>query len=133
MIENNILAISNEMFKNKADWTKVTKDQKEQFFFIFNRYFSKMYPTKAQQLNNKLIDKSTGMDLWFEFMKTKPYPQWFWGKKSSDSKSKEEFSDKEIDLLSKSFDLKNEEIDFLIKHHKDEIIEELKYLKSLNK
>ena len=39
MIENNILALSNAMFRNKT-WGDVKDEQKEQFFFIFNRYFS---------------------------------------------------------------------------------------------
>ena len=33
------IAISNVMFRNKEDWSKVSDDQKDQFFFIFNRYF----------------------------------------------------------------------------------------------
>jgi len=103
MIENNILAISNAMFKNKNDWGKVTEEQKKQFFFIFNRYFSKKYLDLAQSLNHKETDNSVAMDLWYEFMKNKPYPQWFWSK-SPKSDSKEEISDKDISELQKKLE-----------------------------
>ena len=132
MIENNILAISNVMFRNKEDWSKVSDDQKDQFFFIFNRYFSKKYPIESQLLNSKSIDKTIGMDLWFHFMKSKPYPKWFWSK-STEKSEKEEFNEKELLMLRQYLDIKSEELDFLIKHHKDEIIEELEYLKKSNK
>ena len=132
MIDNNILAISNVMFRDKKDWCKLTNDQKDQFFFIFNRYFSKKYPMEAQLLNNKDIDKSLGMDLWFEFMKNQPYPKWFWSK-PKEEKSKGDISQQEIKRLLNHLQIKSEELDFLIKHHKDEIIEELEYLKKLDK
>lgn len=132
MIENNILAISNVMFRNKEDWSKVSDDQKDQFFFIFNRYFSKKYPMESQLLNSKSIDKTIGMDLWFNFMKSKPYPKWFWSK-SKEEKSKSDISAQEIKRLLIHLQIKSEELDFLIKHHKDEIIEELEYLKKIDK
>ena len=132
MIDNNILAISNAMFKDKKNWSKVTDEQKEQFFFIFNRYFSKRYPKESQLLNGKEINKSDCMDLWFEFIKNKPYPQWFWSK-STEKSEKGEFSEKELMMLRQYLDIKSEELDFLIKHNREEIIEELEYLKKSNK
>lgn len=132
MIENNLLAISNVIFKNKKDWSKVTKDQKEQFFFIFNRLFAKKYPNLSILLNEKIIDKEAAMDLWFEFMKNEPYPQWFWSKPKLKT-SNDSISDKDYELLIKHTGLKNDELNFLIKHHNQEIIEELNYLKKLTK
>ena len=132
MIENNILAISNVMFRNKEDWSKVSDDQKDQFFFIFNRYFSKRYPIESQLLNSKSIDKTIGMDLWFNFMKSKPYPKWFWSK-PKEEKIKGDISEKEFKRLLSHLQIKSEELDFLIKHHKDEVIEELEYLKKIDK
>ena len=43
MIDNNILAISNVMFRDKKDWSKVTDEQKEQFFFIFNNSINSIF------------------------------------------------------------------------------------------
>ena len=132
MIANNLLAISNVIFKNKKDWSKVTKEQKDQFFFIFNRLFAKKHPNLSLLLNDKMVDKELSMDLWFEFMKNKPYPQWFWSKPDL-KKSDDCISDKDYELLMKHFDIKNDELNFLIKHHNQEIIEELNYLKKLTK
>ena len=132
MIENNILAISNVIFKNKSLWKDVTTEQKEQFFFIFNRFFSKKYPHQSLLLNNKNTNKEVGMDIWFEFMKNKPYPQWFWSKPNL-KKTNGDINDKDYDLLLKHIDIKSDELNFLIKHHKNELIEELDYLKKLSK
>lgn len=131
MIENNILAITNAMFKNKSEWQKVSDDQKGQFFFIINRYFAKKYFVLAEKLNNLNQNKSTAMDLWFHFMSDKPYPQWFWTK--SKKKSEIDYSDNDFYDLRKKYDLKTQEFEFLIKHHKEEIIEELEYLKKTKK
>ena len=132
MIENNLLAISNVVFKNKKDWSKVTTDQKEQFFFIFNRLFAKKYSDLSFLLNDKLVDKESSMDLWFEFVRNQPYPQWFWSKPQL-KKTEDEISEKDCELLMKHLDIKFDELYFLIKHHNKELIEELNYLKKLTK
>jgi hypothetical protein len=132
MIENNILAISNKMFKDKKDWVKVTDSQKEQFFFIFNRYFSKKHSDKSFLLNDKSVNKTVGMDLWYEYFKNKPYPQWFWSK-SPKKQNDEDLTDKDFNNLREHLDVGEQELNFLLKHHHDEIIEELQYLKKLTK
>jgi two-component system phosphate regulon sensor histidine kinase PhoR len=53
------------------------------------------------------MNKEVGTDLWYEYMKTKPYPQWFWSKAKEDS-SKKEFTDKELFELQKKLDLKKD-------------------------
>jgi len=130
IIENNLLEISKCMFQNKNNWKFVTNEQKEQFFFIFNRFFSKRYPEYSQLLNDKLINKSVGMDLWFEFFKSQPYPQWFWSKSSKtdkiDSNEKFEFEIKRI------FNLKDQEFEFLNKNFPEEIQTEIDNLKIQN-
>jgi hypothetical protein len=132
MIENNILSVSNAMFKNKNDWNEVRKDQKEQFFFIFNRFFSKKFLDLSFLLNDKKMNKEVGTDLWYEYMKTKPYPQWFWSKSSVKSDHLG-ISESNLKMLKKHLDIKDDELEFLIKHHNQEIIEELEYLKKLDK
>lgn len=132
VIDNNILAISKCMFQNRKDWIHVTDEQKKQFFFIFNRYFSKKYPKESQMLNLKEMDGVVGMDIWFHFMEGKPYPNWFWSK-SEKAKQDSLLNEKEINLLMSRFNLKFEELDLLILYHLDEVKEELKYLKELEK
>lgn len=130
-IDNNFLAISKCMFQDRNKWIYVTDDQKSEFFFIFNRYFSKKYPEFSQKLNNKNQDKVIGMDLWFHFMKDKPYPKWFWSKSTKSEKNN--ISDNDIDLICKKFNIKIDEIDFLLKFYEKEVKDELKYIKESNK
>jgi hypothetical protein len=129
IIENNILEISKALFKDKDKWKYVTDEQKEQFFFIFNRFFSKKHPQMSQLLNDKSINKIVGLDLWFNYFLDKPYPQWFWSKSP---KSNSEGEVEEIYKLKQIFDLKDSEFDFLIKNFSDEIQEELDYIKKQN-
>jgi len=128
-IEDSLLAISDAMFRNRQKWAFVKEDQKIKYFFIFNRYFSKEYPTKAYLLNMKNIDKATSMDLWYHYMSGKDYPFWFWSK-SPKIKNKE-FDDKDYKLLLEKLSLnKNEDLDYLIINYPDLIKEELKFYKN---
>lgn len=129
-IENNLIGIFNAMCKNTNTWKYVTSKQKEEFFFIFNRYFSKKYPDKAQLLNTKSIDKVMAMELWYHFIKDEPYPRWFWSK--GEKSEKAEIAPKDYKSLLRLLLIKNEDLDYLIKNHSDFIKEELKYLKKLN-
>jgi hypothetical protein len=122
-----ITEVFNAMFTRK-EWVKITDEEKSEYFFIFNRYFSKKYPYLAQLLNDKTTDKVAGMDLWFHFMEGKPYPKWFWTK-SEKSKDTKDFTEKEINSLLNKFDIKQEELDLLIEYHLDDVKEELKYIK----
>ena len=131
-----IIDVANAIFKFKNDWIytndkkKVNDEDKEKFFFIFNRYFSKKYPQKAQLLNLKTIDKATAMDLWFHFMKTQPYPDWFWSKSP---KQEKDMPEKEYKQLLRHFSIKESDLDYLIDRCPDFIKEEQAYLKKLEK
>lgn len=123
-----LIDVANAMFKNKKDWVNIIDEDKEKFFFIFNRYFSKMYPEKSQLLNLKNIDKVSSMDLWYYFMLNKPYPGWFWSKST---KEKPVIPDKDFKLLIRKLKLKDIDVEYLIENHLDFIKEELKYFKEL--
>lgn len=125
-----LIDVANAMFKNKRDWVNITDEDKEKFFFIFNRYFSKMYPEKSQLLNLKNINKVSSMDLWYYFMLKKPYPKWFWSKST---KEKPIIPDKDFKLLMRKLNLKDLDVEYLIENHFDFIKEELKYFKDLEK
>ena len=86
-MKKNLLQISNIMFKDRSKWSEVTDEEKGDFLFIFNRFFSKRYPEFSQLLNISGTNPVVGMDLWFNFMKDKPYPQWFWSKSAQNEKS----------------------------------------------
>ena len=123
--------VGNAMFYKKGDWVNVPDEEKESCFFIFNRYFAKKYPEKAQLLNLKTINKVTAMNLWYQFMLDKPYPNWFWSK--SDKTEKSVISDKDYKLLLQKLKIKNLDLDYLIMKHFEFIKEELKYYKSIEK
>ena len=128
-IEDNLLAITNSIFRNKTDWQYVTDDQKEKWFFIINRNFSKKYPEKAQLSNLKTIDKVSSLNLWYYFMLDKPYPNWFWSKAESSEKSK--ISDKDFKFLLQKLKIKDIDLEFLIERNFDFIKEELNYYKKI--
>lgn len=127
----NLKLISDAMFTNKVNWIDVPDDEKESCFFIINRMFSKKYPEKAQLLNIKSIDKISSMDLWYYFMKDKPYPAWFWSK--SDKVEKSVLSESERKILRYKLNIKESDLDYLIENHFDFIKEELTYYKKLEK
>ncbi len=131
MIEDNILSVSKAMFQNRDDWKLVTSDMKNKYFFIFNRYLSKKFPIEAQLINDKLIDKSIGLNLWYHFMYDKPYPKWFWSKSK---KTEDKFSDKEFVLLMDKLNLnKKEDLEYLINYFSEIIEDELKFYKNQTK
>jgi len=131
IIDDNLLAITNVMFKNKSDWQWVTDEQKETYFFIINRMMSKIYYEKAQLLNTKNIDKVSSMNLWYNFFLDKPYPKWFWSKDKSSKK--ELITQKDFKLLLHKLKIKDKDLKYLIDKHFDFIKDELKYFKSLEK
>jgi len=118
-----------------GDWNSLEDIHKVECFFIFNRYFTKMYPEKAQLLNDKEIDKVVAMDLWRLFIKSEKYPKNFWSK-TSDVKiklEKGEYTEKDIQLIINKLDIKIDEFNLLYNNHKDILDEELKYYKNLEK
>ena len=40
-----LIDVANAMFRDKKNWNKIKDEDKDKFFFIFNRFFSKKYPT----------------------------------------------------------------------------------------
>lgn len=126
-----LIEVANAMFKNKKDWDKILDEDKEKFFFIFNRYFSKKYPDKSKLLNDKLINKISAMDTWFLFMLDKPYPKWFWSK--SDKKSKADISESEINFLLEEYSIKPSDLELLMNYYPDIVKEEIKYYRDVRK
>jgi hypothetical protein len=126
-----LIDVAKAIFTNKNNWKNISDEDKERFFFIFNRYFSKKYPEKSQLLNLKVIDKVSALDLWYHFMLNKPYPNWFWSKSEKGVKS--DISEKEYKLLLLNLKIKDIDLDYLIEHHIEFIKEELKYYKDLDK
>lgn len=128
----NLLEVTNIMFKDRKDWNKVTDDEKSAYFFIINRYFSKKYSYLAQTLNLKETDKTIGMDLIFHFMINQPYPKWLWSK-SEKKVEKNSISEKDELKLLERWNIKNEELELLVRYYPEEIKEELDYINQSEK
>lgn len=122
--------VAGAMFTNRRDWPKIPDHEKESCFFVMNRMFSKAWPEKAQLLNLKTTDKASAMDIWFHFMKGRPYPSWFWSKAP---KAADEMPEKDFRLLAKKLDVKDCDLEYLIEKHPDFVKEELKFFKSQEK
>jgi hypothetical protein len=130
-IDDNLLAVTNCMFRDRENWKWVSEEQKIKFFFIVNRLLSKKYHELSQLLNLKNINQVVGMDLIFEFMKNKPYPKWFWTKPEKQTDAS--ISESDFGLLREKWGITNEEVNFLYKFHREELEEEIEYFKKLNK
>jgi hypothetical protein len=124
--------VANAMFYKKNEWINIPEKEKEECFFIFNRYFSKKYPEKAQLLNLKSINKVVSMDTWYYFMLDKPYPKWFWSK-SEEVKEKPKITDKDFQLLVNKLGIKPGDVEYLINNFPEFIKDELNYYKKLEK
>jgi hypothetical protein len=127
----NLKEVADAMFYKRNLWDKISDEDKETNFFIFNRYFSKKYPSRSYRFNSKNIDKVSSMNIWFYFMKNKPYPKWFWSK--SPKKEKDLVSKADFNLLYRKMRLKESDIRYLIEYHYDFIKEELKHWKAIEK
>lgn len=125
----NLKLVADAMFYKKNEWLNIPDDEKESCFFVINRFMSKKYSDKSQLLNLKNIDKVSSMNIWFNFMKDKPYPRWFWSK--SDSLYKPKVSKKDIDLLVERLSVKEIDIIYLIENHFEFIKDEIKYWNSI--
>jgi len=135
-VEDHLLAVFNAMTRNKEDWQYVTDEQKEKYWFIINRNLSKIYIDNSFKLNLKSLDKSTILDIWFNFLKDKPYNNYskkFWSKSENKTKPKDDITNNDITLLSNKLNLSSNDIIFIHKHYKDELMDELKYLKNIQK
>lgn len=121
--------------RSDSDWDRLDDIHKAECFFIFNRYFTKLYPSQCLLLNGKEIDKVDAMNLWRLFIKTKQYPSNFWSKYSGSKivLNKGEYTEKDIQLIIHKLDIKIDEFNLLYNNHKDILDEELKYYKNLEK
>lgn len=124
--------VGRAMFNNKGLWVDITKEEKEEAFFIFNRYLSKKYPFLAEKLNTKSSDKEICMDIWFRFLYDKPFPQDFWSKVDG-KKEKTFYTENDIHRLMKNNNLDKTDVYYLIEHNEELIKEELKYYKQIDK
>ena len=129
------ISLGNIIFKNKDKYKFITDNDKEKNFFILNRKFAYKDIKKAQFFNNKNLDRSSSLDIWFAiFGNTTNIPDWYWKTKAKKSiKIKPKFKKDEIDDLMERYNINERDIDFLILYYEGELKKTIKRLKKFQK
>lgn len=134
-MQHDIRHIGDYIFRDKDKYKNLSHEDKEKFFFIMNRKFARQYPKQAQFFNNKIMDKSGALDIWYNFFikkKINNIPQWYWFKITT-KKEKSIIKKEEEEFFLEYFDLKKRDLDFIIKFYPDELKSEIKKFKKFNK
>lgn len=130
MSKEDLSSVIKKIFIDRSEYKNISIKDKENFFFIINRYITKKYPNVSVSLNMKNINKSIALDLLFLKVNTDyNYHKWIWDKKKVKS-AKNELSNSDISLLIKELELKDiSDIDLLYKTDRDGLIKTLKEIK----
>lgn len=135
MVKIDFITLSNIIFKDKEKFKFVSDEEKESNFFMLNRKFALKYLKQAQFFNNKNINKSSSIDIWFQiFYNIKGIPEWWWqSKKQLKVKIKSEFNDNDLKIIKDYYSLTNKDIDFLIEFYPENLRKDIKRLKKFRK
>lgn len=134
----NFKEVADALLKNKSNYKKIDDESKEFNFFIINRKLSVNYPKQAQFFNNKNVDKASAMDIWFKFLqkeKINYIPHWWYVKsQGAKKKNKSNFTKSERELFMKyNSHINPRYLDFLFKYYEEDVKEELKIIKKIEK
>jgi len=136
---SNLKDVVNYLIKDRKNYKNLTDKEKGDCFFIINRLMSKEYPLFSNKLNIKSMDKSLGLDIWFFYIGEEikkgnidySFFKWFWSK--SIITKENELTIKDNTYLLKRLNLSQDDLNFLLRFNKDDVIDEMKYLKKLDK
>jgi len=137
---SNLKEVINCLIKDRSNYRKLSLKDKEDNFFIINRLLSKKYTIFANKLNLKNIDKSLALDVWFIFLGGEikngnidfRFWKWFWSK-SPKEKIDNNLSEKDNKYLIERLDIDQEDLNFLLKFYEEDVMDEMKYFKKLDK
>lgn len=132
MAKVDFITLANIIFRDKEKYKYISDEEKESCFFVLNRKFAYKYLKQAQFFNFKNINKPSSIDIWYQvfYKTTKGTPKWWWQtKQQPKEKEKSEFSVNDIKLIKEYYELKNTDVDFLIKYYSDKLKEDIKRLK----
>jgi hypothetical protein len=134
-IKSDLYNITKVIFKNRGSWRSVTEDQKNEFFFIINRYLAKKYPEYSLKMNSKGQDKVIGLDIIYNLFGELPYPDWFWASKGGNKDiNGDKLTKSEREFLIKKWELGGDfDLDWIIKKNPELVKDEIKNLKNKNK
>ncbi|CAG7579937.1 MAG: hypothetical protein SLAVMIC_00168 [uncultured marine phage] len=136
---SNLKDVVNCLVTDRKNYRNLTIKEKEDNFFIINRFLSKKYPIFASTLNLKSIDKSLALDMWFLEIGNeikngnidRGFFRWFWSK-STKSKPNN-LTDKDNKYLLKRLNVTQEDLNFLLTYYEEDVKDEMKYFKKLDK
>lgn len=132
---HSMIQVGDYLFKQKNKYDELTNEDKETFFFIMNRKFARQYPKHAQFFNNKIVDKASAMDIWYQFFIKKRInyiPQWYWFKMTKKT-DKSILKKEQADFFKEFYDIRNEDLAFIEEHYIEELKLEVKKFKKFNK
>lgn len=135
----NMTEIVNALFKDRSKWKQASLEDKEKFFFIINRNLSKIWPEYSHKWNNKGVDTTLALDVWFWWLSDKVRNKWggvdysllkrFWAK--ADKCDKEGISLKDKEELAQYMEISMNDLDYMIKFHSDVVNDEYKWMTSV--
>lgn len=126
--------IVDSIFKNRVNYSKVTDIEKENSFYIINKkfYLNSKSNHISQSFNNKYIDRASALDLWYLHYKgSNNTPFWYWAKSKNIIDKSKSLPKADKELIMEYEELDEMELEFLLKHYKDDVDYKIKLLKRL--
>jgi hypothetical protein len=125
--------IFGDIDKNKYKY--ISDEEKEDTFFMLNRKYAYFDIKKAQFFNNKNVNRASAMDIWYQiFYNSTGTPKWWWlTSQKAKIKTKSEFSNVDIKLIKEYYDIKDNDVKFLIKFYSEKLKDDIKRLKKFKK
>jgi hypothetical protein len=130
MAKIDFITLANIIFKDKNKYKFISDEEKESNFFKLNRKFAFKYLKQSQFFNNKNIDRSSSLDIWYQifYKTTNGTPKWWWQTKQA-TKPKNEFSSKDLKLIKEHYNINDNDINFLVKFYDEKLKNDIKRLK----
>ena len=111
------------IFRNKIKYNELNEYYRDLNFFMVNRKFAIEEIELCEELNNKFIDKASGLDFWFShFKKNTSVPGWYWTKNPFEKKTtKKTKTLTNKDKIIEELELTDNDYEFLNKYFYDDL------------
>jgi len=129
--KNDFKVVADYMFKSKSLYHKLSDEDKFNAFFKINQKIACAFPKRANSLNHKSADRSTSIDIWNIYFMKKEFsiPSWYWVKVEKNTTIVKDYTKREVEIFKKyNEEINPRDIDFVLKHFKDEVKQEIKFL-----
>lgn len=136
---SNLSDVAKILLVDRNKYSTLTDKDKNDNFFILNRFLSKRFPEQSIKLNlYKTIDKPLALDIWYIFLRGKAdknYNTWLWSSNkvnsvNKDEKTKNLLTKKEYNLFKEHYTVNDIDMNILLNYFSDEIKDEIKYIKN---